>query len=151
MKFISIKETKPGEASKIRLILLGTLAFGILTVLLYPLDILAHYFPGLFREDSSCILLNATGLPCPFCGMSRGFIELTKLNLTESLYYNPSSVIFFTFIGIFGFTILLLPCCVTVPFAAVSRTMLEPSARVRMALLLPESASCLGVSMFTTF
>lgn len=108
MKFISIVKTAPGESSRIRLILILTLIFGILTAIFYPLDLLAYFFPGLFRDDSSCILLNVTGIPCPFCGMSRALIEMTKLNFAKSLYYNPSSVIFFTFTGLFGFTILLL-------------------------------------------
>jgi len=108
LKFISIVKTTPAESSKIRLILLATLVFGILTALFYPLDLLSRLLPGLFREDSSCILLNVTGMPCPFCGMSRAFIELTKFNLAQSFYYNPSSVIFFTFIGLFGLTILVL-------------------------------------------
>lgn len=108
MKFISIEKTTPEESSGIRMILLGALVFGVLTVIFYPLDLLAHFFPGFFREDSSCILLNVTGMPCPFCGMSRALGELIKLNFAKSFYYNPSSVLFFTFIGLFGLTILLL-------------------------------------------
>lgn len=111
MKFISILKTTHAESSKIRLILFATLAFGILTIFFYPLDLLAHFFPGLFREDSSCILLNATGLPCPFCGMSRASSEFIKMNFAGSLYYNPSSVIFFTFTGFFGLTIFILSLC----------------------------------------
>jgi len=108
LKFISIVKISPKESSKIRLILLAALVFGVITAIFYPLDLLAHFFPGLFREDSSCILLNVTGMPCPFCGMSRALGEMIKLNFSKSFYYNPSSVIFFTFIGLFGFTILML-------------------------------------------
>ncbi len=108
MKFISIEKTTPEESSKIRMILLATLVFGVLTAIFYPLDLLAHFFPGFFREDSSCVLLNVTGMPCPFCGMSRALGEMIKLNFAESFYYNPSSVLFFTFIGLFGLTIFLL-------------------------------------------
>lgn len=108
MKFISIVKTSPKESSKIRLVLLATLAFGVITAFFYPLDLLSHFIPGLFRENSSCILLNVTGMPCPFCGMSRAAGEMVKLNFIKSFYYNPSSIIFFTFTGLFGLTILLL-------------------------------------------
>ncbi len=108
MKLISIKEISAAESKKIRLILAGTVALSFLTAKFYPLNILNYFFPGLFREDSSCILLNLTGLPCPFCGMSRAFSEFLKLNFLKSIYYNPASVIFFTFSGMFCLAIFVL-------------------------------------------
>ncbi|MBL8006767.1 MAG: DUF2752 domain-containing protein, partial [Ignavibacteria bacterium] len=91
MKFISLKKISPGESSKVRIILAASVILIYLTAVFYPLDLLSSYIPGLFREDSSCILLNLTGLPCPFCGMSRAFSEFISLNFSRSIYYNPFS------------------------------------------------------------
>lgn len=107
-QFIKIVKVDDKEAGKIRLILLGTIVFSLLTVKFYPLDLLNHYFPGLFREDSSCITLNVLGIPCPFCGMSRAFSEFMNFNFAGSIYYNPASVLFFVFLGIFCIAIFVL-------------------------------------------
>ena len=107
-QFIKIVKVKENEAGKIRLILLGTIVFSLLTVKYYPLNLLNHYFPGLFREDSSCITLNVFGIPCPFCGMSRAFREFMNFNFAGSIYYNPSSVLLFIFLGIFCLAIFIL-------------------------------------------
>ncbi len=40
-------------------------------------------------------MLDVTGIPCPFCGLARGFLQFTKLNFEKSLYYNPSSLFLF--------------------------------------------------------
>lgn len=106
--FISFHKITDNDARKIRLMLLGTLALSLITVKFYPLDLLSHYFPGLFRQDSSCITLNVLEIPCPFCGMSRAFKEFMNLNFSGSIYYNPSSVLFFVFLGIFFLSIFVL-------------------------------------------
>ncbi|HMS65984.1 MAG TPA: DUF2752 domain-containing protein, partial [Ignavibacteria bacterium] len=63
---------------------------------------------GLFRPDSSCITLNVFGIPCPFCGMSRAFREFMNFNFKESIYYNPSSVVFFLFMSVLILSVLIL-------------------------------------------
>jgi len=108
LNFISLRKTSPEESGRIRLILIASIALSLITAKYYPLDMLNHFFPGLFREDSSCIMLNVTGMPCPFCGMSRAFGEFLHLDFSKSMYYNPSSVLFFTFSGIFCLTIFVL-------------------------------------------
>lgn len=108
MKFISIEKISSKESWNVIGILIGFIALGLFAVRYYPLDLLNKLFPGLFRVDSSCILLNVTGLPCPFCGMSRAFREFINLNFSKSIYYNPSSVIFFIFLGIICLSILVL-------------------------------------------
>lgn len=108
MKFFSIVKISPRESSKVRLILFSSLLLSLLTALYYPLDLLSSLFPGLFRPDSSCIMLNVTGLPCPFCGMSRAMSEFMQFNFSKSIYYNPVSVFFFTFFGLFCLTIFVL-------------------------------------------
>ena len=108
MNFVTIKRISYREAWKIRFILFGFIAFGFLSVVFYPLDLLRNYFPQFFRNESSCIVLNIFGIPCPFCGMSHAFYEFINFNFSKSIYYNPSSVIFFSFLGIVCLSIFVL-------------------------------------------
>ncbi|MBK9331503.1 MAG: DUF2752 domain-containing protein [Ignavibacteria bacterium] len=62
----------------------------------------------MFNRDSSCILLNITGIPCIFCGLTRSFEELVSFNLVNSFYYNPSSVFIFTFLAVLSLSIFIL-------------------------------------------
>lgn len=108
MNFLTLKKISSGEAWKIRGLLFGFILFGFLSTKYYPLDLLRNHYPGIFRYDSSCIMLNVSGIPCPFCGMSHAFSEFVRLNFSKSLYYNPSSVIFFSFLGIICLSIFVL-------------------------------------------
>lgn len=108
MRFLTIEKISLKEARNIRWILLGFFCFGLITVIFYPLDLLKLIFPSVFRNESACIMLNVFGIPCPFCGMSHAFYEFINLNLVKSVYYNPSSVIFFSFLGIFSLSIFVL-------------------------------------------
>jgi len=84
MNFISIEKISTREARKIRWILFGCIALAFVSIK-FPLP----------KFD---IMLNLFGIPCPFCGMSRAFIEFINLNFSKSIYYNPSSVILFPFL-----------------------------------------------------
>ena len=108
MSFLTIEKISLKEARNIRWILLGFFCFGLITVIFYPLDLLKLIFPSVFRYESACIMLNVFGIPCPFCGMSHAFYEFINLNFVKSVYYNPSSVIFFSFLGIFSLSIFVL-------------------------------------------
>lgn len=108
MNFIRIEKVSVKDSWKIRGMLFGFIIFCLLAVKFYPLNLLNNIFPGLFTDKSSCVLLNVTGIPCPFCGMSHAFSEFTKLNIGQSLYYNPSSVIFFTFLAFVCLSIFVL-------------------------------------------
>ena len=108
MRFLTLEKVSLKEARNIRWILLGFFCFGLITVIFYPLDLLKHIFPSVFRNESACIMLNVFGIPCPFCGMSHAFYEFINLNFVKSVYYNPSSVIFFSFLGIFSLSIFVL-------------------------------------------
>ncbi len=108
MKLISIEKISLKESWKIRGMLFGFIIFCLLTIKYYPLNLLHKIFPVLFTDTSSCILLNVTGLPCPFCGMSHAFYEFINLNFSRSIYYNPSSVIFFTFLTFVCLSIFVL-------------------------------------------
>lgn len=108
MRFLTLEKISLKEARNIRWILLGFFCFGLITVIFYPLDLLKLIFPSVFRNESACIMLNVFGIPCPFCGMSHAFYEYINLNFVKSVYYNPSSVIFFSFLGIFSLSIFVL-------------------------------------------
>ena len=108
MRFQTLEKISLKEARNIRWILLGFFCFGLITVIFYPLDLLKLIFPSVFRNESACIMLNVFGIPCPFCGMSHAFYEYINLNFVKSVYYNPSSVIFFSFLGIFSLSIFVL-------------------------------------------
>ena len=108
MRFLTLEKISLKEARNIRWILLGFFCFGLITVIFYPLDLLKLIFPSVFKNESACIMLNVFGIPCPFCGMSHAFYEFINLNFVKSVYYNPSSVIFFSFLGIFSLSIFVL-------------------------------------------
>jgi len=108
LRFLTLEKISLKEARNIRWILLGFFCFGLITVIFYPLDLLKLIFPSVFRNESACIMLNVFGIPCPFCGMSHAFYEYINLNFVKSVYYNPSSVIFFSFLGIFSLSIFVL-------------------------------------------
>ncbi len=108
MRFISLDKISSYDSRKIRWMLYGFIAFGYVTLVFYPLNLLNKFFPGLFKSNSSCIMLNVFGIPCPFCGMSHAFSEFIKFNFSKSIYYNPSSVIFFTFLAFGCLSILVL-------------------------------------------
>lgn len=108
MKFLTIKKTGPSEARKIRFILAGFLLFTVLSVKFYPYDIFMKFFPEYFTNESTCLMLNIFGIPCPFCGMSHAFYEFINFNFAKSIYYNPFSVIFFSFSAIICLSIFVL-------------------------------------------
>ena len=97
--FISLEKTEPTESRKIRLYLFIILFFVLLTSYFSPAKLVRQFFPDLFNRESSCILLNVSGIPCPLCGFTRSFEEILKFNIAGSFYYNPSSVFIFTFLA----------------------------------------------------
>ena len=90
----------PANKSESRNILLISAAFLLINFMnfLYPSVELIKYFlndTGLFTHpDSACVMLNLTGIPCAFCGLSRSLIARINLDVSGALYYNPSSVVF---------------------------------------------------------
>jgi hypothetical protein len=43
---------------------------------------------------ATCPFYQMTGLPCPFCGMTRSVICLAHGRLAESLHYHPLGIVF---------------------------------------------------------
>jgi hypothetical protein len=108
---ISLKKISSTDAWKIRGIVAGFAGFIWLSWQYSPVKILHRIFPDFFifrGKETSCVLLNITGIPCPFCGMSRSLDSLLIGNFAGVFYFNPSSVIFFTFITVVCLIIFIL-------------------------------------------
>jgi len=108
LRFFYLEKTDPDESTKTRLYLLVVIFFVVITTYLSPLKLIRYFYPEMFNRDSSCILLNITGIPCIFCGLTRSFEELVSFNLVNSFYYNPSSVFIFTFLAVLSLSIFIL-------------------------------------------
>lgn len=42
---------------------------------------------------SLCLFHSITGLPCPFCGMTRAFLAIGQLNFSKAFYFHPLSLV----------------------------------------------------------
>ena len=76
MKLINKRALKDFIFNKIYLLL-----FSIIIILLFFL----YFIEGKY---SICLLMNLTHIPCPFCGLSRGFSYLLHLQFSTALKYN---------------------------------------------------------------
>jgi hypothetical protein len=83
-------------------IVLGIVAMGLVSVYVSPYQLFFYFLDTDFAKsnESYCIFINVTGLPCPFCGLSRSFRGLVNLNFADCLYYNPSSIFLFLLGGL---------------------------------------------------
>lgn len=98
MKFFSLKKINSKESWKIRGIIVSIVGVSLLSVFVSPYKFLYKLIieKGINTADKSyCLMLDATGIPCPFCGLARGFLQFINLNFENSLYYNPSSLFLF--------------------------------------------------------
>lgn len=63
--------------------------FNKLFLIIYLLPFAGGFVLYYFQSESTCCLfMNLTNLPCPACGFSRAFIELTHLHLYNAIQYN---------------------------------------------------------------
>ncbi len=70
---------------------------------------LLYYFDS---KIAICPLMSFTNTPCPFCGLTRAFVELSHLKVLEAISYNIF-VLIFAFILFFLIVVQLLPLKVT--------------------------------------
>ena len=85
-------ETKSASSSLIlrmitAAVLLCTFSSGI-ALYFFKIDLI-----DLCSRIPLCFFHSITGIPCPFCGMSRAFLALGQLNLPKAIYFHPLSVI----------------------------------------------------------
>lgn len=71
----------------IGIILLCSLASGI-ALYLFKIDLL-KFSPKI----QLCFFHSITGMPCPFCGMTRAFLAIGQLNFGKAFYFHPLSII----------------------------------------------------------
>jgi hypothetical protein len=70
---------------------------GSLLTLYSPFEYLFHYFG--YENSNGCPLLTFTGVPCPLCGMGRGFWAVISMDSGKMFYYNPLAVFFYAVSG----------------------------------------------------
>ncbi|MFA5271706.1 MAG: DUF2752 domain-containing protein [Candidatus Omnitrophota bacterium] len=71
----------------IGIILLCSLASGVALYLL-KIDLL-RFSPKI----QLCFFHSITGIPCPFCGMTRAFLAIGQLNFVKAFGFHPLSII----------------------------------------------------------
>jgi len=102
-KLLSLDERKKYEANVLISNLLIIIAFAIFGSRLL---ILANELPHF------CLFNKIIGIPCPVCGITRAFCELSKGNITQAYYLNLSSLFVASF---FVFQIPLRICSLYKP------------------------------------
>jgi hypothetical protein len=65
----------------------------------FPIFLLAAMFIPFDRLPSMCLFNNATGLPCPTCGMTRSVMALAHLHLFEAIHFNALGPAFVMMVG----------------------------------------------------
>ncbi len=71
----------------------------ILTSFLLRVENGRAIFPIIDQGFSSlCLFQNLLGIDCPFCGLSRSFIEIAHFNFSQAINYNGAGVAFFLFL-----------------------------------------------------
>lgn len=68
-----------------------------------PLEIIQNFFEGnnlLKRQESTCIMLNIAGIPCPLCGMTRSYNEFSEFDYSGGMYFNPLSIVVFPLVAL---------------------------------------------------
>ena len=98
MTLFSLKKINSKESWKIRGIIVSVVGVSLLSVFVSPYKFFYKLLieKGVNTADKSyCLMLDATGIPCPFCGLARGFLQFINLHFERSLYYNPSSLFLF--------------------------------------------------------
>ena len=108
---LSVEKTNKADAWKIRLIVLSVILVGLVAVKITPIEAAINLIDGnniFHRIPNTCTIQKVFGIPCPLCGMSRGFAEISHFNFLGGIYYNPFSVIFYPLSFIFITAIFIL-------------------------------------------
>jgi hypothetical protein len=98
MSLFAFEKISAKRALRIQLIVLGLIILGLVALRITPVEIFINMSEGnsLFaRVPDTCSMIYFFGIPCPTCGMSRGFNELIQFNILGSIYYNPFSVVLY--------------------------------------------------------
>lgn len=75
-------------------------------ILLISIILLVFGILVVFVFDVNCIFKSITSIPCPGCGLTRGFRSLFSGNILKAEYYNILTIPIFLFFFVFGIMIL---------------------------------------------
>ena len=98
MSVFAFEKIDQKRSLRIQLTILVLVIIGLSALQITPVEIIINLFEGnpLFaRVPDTCSMIYFFGIPCPMCGMSRGFNELIQFNILGSIYYNPFSVLLY--------------------------------------------------------
>lgn len=101
--FLRIESIDHQEARRRCILLLAILtlvglSLGILSLVS---NIIRASFGG--HPQALCPFLNVTGIPCPFCGISRSLFSLLNGNLSKAVWYHPFGPALWGGAGLLGF------------------------------------------------
>ncbi len=75
--------------------------------LLGAIILVSIYFDCAAQKLSFCLFHFITGLPCPSCGMTRGFIAIGNGHFISAILFNPASILVYITTCV-GFVLALL-------------------------------------------
>jgi hypothetical protein len=107
-RIIAIKKIEDKQARWDRLILLGVLASPISLGVALPAIVytIREYIDPQFHII--CLFLTATGVPCPFCGLTRSLLSLSQGELLKSFWYHPLGPVIWGGMALFVLSSLIL-------------------------------------------
>lgn len=81
----------------------GAAVAGIIVIILAA-SFLLDAAPSIGPGYGLCLFRNITHLPCPSCGMTRAFINLSHGGLYDAVHLNPSSIFIYiaAWLGLFA-------------------------------------------------
>jgi len=65
-------------------------------------SVIASYLVILQFFHISCPFRFFTGIPCPACGTTRALLALTRLDFSESIFYNPAALAVVALVMVFA-------------------------------------------------
>lgn len=92
-KYFEIVKCTAAQAWKLRFWVVGLSALLSALILYSPFKPLFIYLG--YADSTGCPFYTLTGIPCPTCGMGRGFASLIHFDYAHLFYHNPSSVFFY--------------------------------------------------------
>ncbi|PIE70159.1 MAG: hypothetical protein CSA22_09295 [Deltaproteobacteria bacterium] len=78
-----------------------TVLSGVFAVsVLLPVEMFQHG-TWIETERTVCIFKSLTGIPCPFCGMTRAFVFAGRLRIADAFFHNPAGLLLYGYMVIY--------------------------------------------------
>jgi hypothetical protein len=107
-QIIGIEKIENEQARQCRLILLVVLVSPILLAVALPAIVHAVREYIVPRFYIICPFLTVTGLPCPFCGLTRSLLSLLQGELLKAFWYHPLGPVVWCGMALFVFSSFVL-------------------------------------------